>query len=118
MVTGNTDLDNRLINRQVGQVIAFHGNDLQITKIYIKFHVQKAGLMAMPNGNFAKNNGWVQNERSDSSFRLKIKAGVIYWTKFPVTLSYACIFHKIQAISLENVVIRYNLNKKKSFLAG
>ena len=118
MLTCNINLDDRLINGQVGQIMAFQRNNLQATEIYIKFHDQKAGLKAMLNDIFRKNKRWVPLERSESTFTLKRKAGVIHWTQFPVTLSYACKIHKVQGISLHDVVISFDLNKQKSFLPG
>ena len=118
MLTCNINLDDHLINGQVGQIMAFQRNNLQVTKTYIKFHDQKAGLKAMLNYIFGKNKRWVPLERSESTFTLKRKAGVIHWTQFPVTLLYAGTIHKVQSISLHDVVISFDLNKHKSFLPG
>ena len=118
MLTCNINLDDRLINGQVEQIMAFQRNNLQVTKIYIKFHDQKAGLKAMLNDIFGKNKRWVPLERSESTFTLKRKAGVIHRTQFPVTLSYACTIQKVQGISLHDVVISFDLIKQRSFLPG
>ena len=118
MLTGNINLDDHLINGQVGQIMAFQINNLQVTKIYIKFQDQKAGLKAMSNDIFGKSKRWIPLERNESTFTLKRKAGVIHPTQFPVTLSHACMIHKVQSISRHDVVISFDLNKQKSFLPG
>ena len=118
MLTGNINLDDHLINGQFGQIMAFQINNLQVTKIYIKFHDQKAGLKAMLNDIFGKSKRWIPLERSESTFTLKRKAGVIHRTQFPVTLSHACMIHKVQGISRHDVVISFDLNKQKSILPG
>ena len=93
--------------------MVLHGNDLQISKIYVIFFIK-----AISSNCFANNNDWVVVERSESLFCLKRKAGLEHWTQFSVTLSYVCILHKIRGISLENLVISFNLDKQKSFLSG
>ena len=37
-------------------IMAFYRNDLQLTKIYVKFHEQKVNLKVTSNDNFGKHN--------------------------------------------------------------
>ena len=52
----NINFNNHLINGQVVMIMAFYRNDLQLTKIYVKFHEQKVNLKVISNDNFGKHN--------------------------------------------------------------
>ena len=39
-------------------------------------------------------------------------------TQFPLTLSWACSVHKVQSLCLAEVVVRFDLEKQKSFNQG
>ena len=41
MLTRNSDLGDRFINEQAGKVMAFRGNDLQITKFTLDFMIKR-----------------------------------------------------------------------------
>ena len=52
----NINFNNHLINGQVVMIMAFYRNDLQLTKIYVKFHEQKVNLKVISNDNFGQHN--------------------------------------------------------------
>ena len=70
---------------------------------------------------FARENGVVPIEPVLS--RIKIRPGKpsspeIQRIQFPITLAWACTVHKVQGLTLQNVVISFNLNKQRSFNYG
>jgi len=48
----------------------------------------------------------------------KEAAPIIKRTQFPLALSWACTVHKVQGLSLDKVVISFDLLNQKSFNAG
>ena len=38
--------------------------------------------------------------------------------QFPISLAWACTIHKVQGLTLQNVVISFNLNRQRSFNYG
>ena len=55
--------------------------------------------------------------------KIKIRPGKasspeIQRVHFPVTLGWACTIHKVQELTLENIVISFNLIKQRAFNYG
>ena len=48
----------------------------------------------------------------------KAAAPAIKRTQFPIALSWACTVHKVQGLSLNQIVISFNLFKQKAFNSG
>eukprot|EP00111_Clytia_hemisphaerica_P014933 TCONS_00043982-protein len=43
---------------------------------------------------------------------------MITWTQFPIVPSYACTVHKVQGLTLEKIVVSFQLNKQTYFNPG
>lgn len=93
------------------------------TVIYVKFDDKRAGGMLIKNSGdtFAKQNHFVPIEPVLS--KIKVHPGKPYSPElqriqFPITLAWACTIHKVQGLTLQNVVISFKLNKQKSFNCG
>ena len=127
MLTMNVDLQDRLINGQLGTVKHIAINDQHnISKIYIKFGDIKAGLKRISMHSLARDCGWVPIERAEANIevipRLKIlgkdSSKVINRSQFPLMLAWGCKLHKEQGLTLEKVVISFDLVKQQSFNYG
>ena len=91
--------------------------------VYIKFDDQKAGrtLIQTSGYTFAGENGVVPIEPVLS--KIKIRPGKpsspeVQRIQFPITLAWTCTIHKVQGLTLKNVIISFNLNKQRSFNYG
>jgi len=125
MLTTNIDIGDRLINGQMGTVtkIEVNQNTQKPTVIYIKFDDNEAGrnVRAKCPNPFARENTVVPIEPVLT--RIKVRPGKpsspeIQRIQFPLTLAYSCTVHKVQGLTLQNVVISFNLNKQRSFNYG
>ena len=125
MLTTNINIADRLINGQMGTVMKIHVNKItqKPTVIYIKFDDDRAGrnLIRMSSNTFVRENNVVPIEPILS--KIKVRPGKpsspeIQRIQFPITLAWACTIHKVQGLTLQNVVISFNLNKQKSFNCG
>ena len=56
MLTCNVDIDDRLINGQIGDVMYVKMTSNQVTKIYLKFDDVRACLKVMAKDEIARNN--------------------------------------------------------------
>jgi len=125
MLTTNIDIADRLINGLMGTVIRIdvNPNTRKPIVIYIKFDDGEAGKNAIakyPN-NYAREHQVVPIEPVLT--RIKVRPGKasspeIQRTQFPLTLAWACTVHKVQGLTMENVVISFDLIKQKSFNYG
>lgn len=125
MVTTNIDIEDRLINGQLGTVkqIRFIENATNPAKIYVKFDDPQAGLIALHKSGdqFAKDNGVVPIERVLTRIKISERSctsPVIERNQFPLTLSWASTIHKVQGLTVEKLVVSFQLNKQKSFGYG
>ena len=125
MLTTNIDIADRLINGQMETVIKIEvdGNTKKTNIVYIKFDDSEAGkdAIAKHSNNFAHNNQAVPIVPVLT--KIKVKPGKpsspeIQRTQFPLKLAYAFIVHKVQGLTLKNVVISFDLLKQRSFNYG
>ena len=125
MLTNNIDIVDRLINGQIGTVIKIdvNQNTGKPTIIYIKFEDDKAGknLIEKSSNLFVRENNAVPIEPILA--RIKVRPGKpsspeIQRVQFPITLAYAVTIHKVQGLSLQQVVISFQLFKQRSFNYG
>ena len=116
MLTINVDLQDRLINSQLGTVKHIALNDqCNISKIYIKFDDNKAGLKRISMDSLARDCGWVPSERAEASIRVRANKDsslVTNRSQFPLMLAWGCTVHKVQGLTLEKVVISFDLVKQ------
>ena len=122
MLTANIDILDRLINGLLGTVKHIASHNGNVKKIYLKLDDSKAGLHAMSGDVLASSRQWVPISRTEAKISINAgsnrKGSVIRRTQFPLMLSYACTVHKVQGLSLENVVVSFNLERQKTFNYG
>ena len=125
MLTTNIDITDRLINGQMGTVvqIAVDQNTQIPTIIYVKFEDDNAGKMLINKST----NPLVQQQNVVPIVpvlaKIKVRPGKasspeIQRIQFPLTLAWACTVHKVQGLTLKDVVISFNLIRQKSFNYG
>ena len=125
MLTTNIDIADRLINGQMGTAMKINVNKLtqKPSVIYIKFDDERAGnaLIQTSGDSFAQQNKVVPIEPVLSKIKVhpgKPSSPELQRIQFPITLAWACTIHKVQGLSLQNVVISFKLHKQKSFNSG
>ncbi|CAB3995466.1 Hypothetical predicted protein [Paramuricea clavata] len=124
MLTTNINIQDRLINGQMGTVVKIQVNESnKPTILYIKFDDENAGktLINSSANSFARENHLVPIEPVLA--KIKVRPGKpsspeIHRIQFPVALSWACTVHKVQGLTLENVVVSLELHKQRSFNYG
>ena len=126
MLTTNVDIADRLINGQMGTVIKIGINQNTHTPniVYVKFDDNEAERNAMRKHStdpFVQENQVVPIKPVLARIKLgpgKPSTPEIERTQFPLTLAYACTVHKVQGLTLQNVVISFDLIKQNSFNYG
>lgn len=125
MLTTNIDIPDRLINGQMGTVfkIEINQNTQEPRILYIKFDDPKAGkeLIQSRGNSFARENKLVPIEPVLAKIKIrpgKASSPEIQRVQFPVTLAWACTVHKVQGLTLQNIVVSSELRKQKSFNYG
>ena len=123
MLTSNIDIEDRLINGQIGTVRHITiNNATQVEKIYIEFDDEKAGHKLMNNlRNIFRQRNWVPIERIEINIKIhsnKDSSPVIKRTQFPLMLSWGVTIHKVQGLSLSKAVISFDLERQTSFKCG
>ena len=117
MLTVNVDLNDRLVNGQLGTVKLISKNvNGEVTKIYIKFDDAGAGQKEINIDTFAKQNSWVPLETFDADIKLKVSSYVVIKrTLSPLILAWACTVHKVQVLSLPKIVVGFDLHRPRNF---
>ena len=122
MLISNIDIDDRLINGQLGTITHYQSNNGRVEIIYIKFDDAKAGQMKQARNRYAIETQSIPIERTEANFSLnkrKSNTGpMVKRTQFPLMLSYACTVHKVQGLTLDQAVISFDLRKQRSFNPG
>ena len=125
MLTNNIDIADRLINGQLGTVVKIevNHNNKKPTIIYIKFDDVKAGnnLIQKSTSSFVQQNRVVPIEPVLAKIKIhpnKPSSPEIQRVQFPLTLAYAVSIHKVQGLSLNSLVISFELVKQRSFNYG
>ena len=116
IVTVNVDMQDMLINGQIGEVADFEIMDSIVKKVYLKFQDPVLGKNAMLYHHFAQQNCFVPLQTCDADIPI-CKGSIspsIKWTQFPLMLSWACTIHKVQGWSLEEGVVNFDLQRQCS----
>ena len=116
MITYNIDIEDRLTNGQIGTVrhIAVD-NRACVEKLFIELDDNKAGCKMIRQDYLARQHNWVPIEKTEASIKTrsnKSTSPVIKRTQFPLKLACACTVHKVQGLSLDKVVISFDLENK------
>ena len=120
MVTVNIDIKDRLINGQVGEVFGFKIVNHIINQVYIKFQDPQIGRKAIMSNQITRAKCVVPIEKCEVDIPIS-KGSVspcIRRTQFPLALSWTCTIHKVQGLSLNEGVVRFELKKHKYFGPG
>ena len=122
MLTSNIDVPDKLSNGQIGTVFHIKVNSNQaVTKIYIKFDDDSAGLKKIGTDKFARQNNCIPIERVEAKIKVrttKLSSPEIKRTQFPLMLAWACTVHKVQGKQFKEIVISFNLFKQRSWNNG
>ncbi|XP_066921397.1 uncharacterized protein [Clytia hemisphaerica] len=122
MLISNIDIEDRLINGQLGTVtdVKFRNNKAEL--IYVKLDDKTAGIKAQSKDQYAKATETVPIEKSEVNFPFDKKnpysSPIISRTQFPLKLAYACTVHKVQGLTLDSVVVSFDLARQRKFNAG
>ena len=121
MLTTNIDVEDRLINGQIGTVVKIKLNPISYKPevTYVKFDDKNAGKVRIRKScdRFAMNNCAVSIIAVLTGIKLKENrpsSPEIQRTQFPLTLAWACTVHKVQGLTLEKVVFCFDLFSDKS----
>ena len=125
MLTTNVDVEDRLINGQIGTVAKIKMNRVsskpEVT--YVKFDDQHAGQVRISKSGdrYAIANGAVPITSVLGRFKVKEhrqSSPEIQRTQFPLTLAWACTVHKVQGLTLPEVVFSFELFRQRQFNYG
>ena len=120
MLTSNLGIENRLMNGLVGTVVQFKYINNKVSVAYVKFNDDNAGLVAVLLDVMARQQHWTPIKKREALFGLRNYRDQpsIKRTQFPLALSWACTVHKVQGLSLSEVVVSFDLDSQKSFNQG
>ena len=125
MLTNNVDTIDRLINGQSGTVAQIFVNEVtqKPTIVYIKFDDKDAGNLVIDKFSdiFAIENKVVPIKPILAKIKLnpgKRSSPEIERLQFPLALAWACTVHKVQGLTLNKIVISFELFKQRSFNYG
>lgn len=125
MLTTNMDIADRLINGQLGTVARIEVNPTsqQPAIIYVKFDDVNAGkeVIAKSTNSFIRENRVVPIQPILRKIRIqpgRSSSPEIQRMQFPVTLAYAVTIHKVQGLSLNEIVVSFQLHKQTAFNSG
>ena len=121
MITTNIDIEDRLINGQIGTVYNITVQNGIVKKVYIDFSDPMAGLRKKSTDPYGRIHGVVPIERSETDIHVKkniTSSPAIKRTQFPLKLSWACTIHKVQSLSLPEIVVSFRLVRQRRFNQG
>ena len=125
MLTTNVDVEDRLINGQIGTVVKIKMNRVssKAEMIYVKFDYQSAGQVRIRKSGdiYVIANGAVPVTSVLGRFKCKENrqsSPEIQRTQFSLTLAWACTVHKVQGLTLPEVVFTLQLFRQRQFNYG
>ena len=91
----------------------------EVTKIYIKFDDVGAGQKKINKDTFAMQHSWILVEKFDADIKLKANSYVVIKRmQFPLMLAWVCIVPKVQGLSLQKIVVSFDLYRQRNFNYG
>ena len=120
MLIVNVDIQGLLTNGQTRNIRHTEFAQGSALKVYVKFSEEQAGLKTMRYSYLGRQNSRVPIEKCETEISIKKGSASpsILHTQFPLTLAWAANVHMVQGLSLEQVVIDFDLQKQKSFKPG
>ena len=106
MLTVNIDMQDCLINGQIGSIRHIEFAQCSACKVYIKFSDEQAGSKAKRSSYLGRQNSWIPIEKYETEILIKKESASpsIKSTQFPLTLGCVSTVHKVQGLSLEQVI--------------
>ena len=125
MLTTNVDVEDLLINGQIGTVVKIKMNRVssKLEVIYVKFDDQNAGQVRFRKSGdrYVTANGVVPVTSVLGRFKVKENrqsSPEIQRTQFLLTPAWACTVHEIQGLTLPDVVFNFELFGQSQFIYG
>ncbi|XP_053378668.1 uncharacterized protein LOC128548229 [Mercenaria mercenaria] len=112
MIIRNIDVTDGLVNGAQGTIVDFLPNSNQVQAILVKFDKETVGQAArqsFPINLSSYPRIVIPVKRVDVSFSpTPNKPGPeITWTQFPIRLSFSCTIHKVQGLSVDQLVVSF-----------
>ena len=117
MLTVNIDIQDRLINGQMGVVKIFEIADNAVSTIFIKFDDREAGRKSVGENRFARQIIGFQLRMTHIFAGNSCNSLSKQRTQFPLRLSWARTIHKVQGVTSQ-AVVSFSLEKQKTFEPG
>ena len=107
MLTTNVDVSDGLVNGARGEVVHVVTSDNKVTHILVKFNHPDVGAKAKQSSRFRQRFPTsVPIKKHEAMFRAKGKRGSeITRLQFPLTLAWATTIHKVQGLTLDEIVV-------------
>lgn len=112
MIIRNIDVQDGLVNGAQGTLVDFLPSQQHVKAILVKFDKPDIGQTARATSSLDESQypkDVVPIPRVDVSFSTcSRKQGLtITWTQFPLKLCFACTIHKVQGLSVDNLVVSF-----------
>ena len=125
MLTTNIDIQDRLINGQMGTIrkVKFNVIYNKPQTVYVEFDDVTAGHQRIQQSGdlYAIENSFVPLQPVLAEIKIKPNKPsslTVKRTQFPLTLAWACTVHKVQGLTLDRIVVSFELHKQKYFNYG
>ena len=108
MLTTNVDVSDGLVNGARGEIVhvATTNNDSRFTHILVKFDNSEVGAKAKHASHYINYSDAVPLSRHETVFLARGKRGSeITRVQFPLTLAWATTIHKVQGLTLDEIVV-------------
>lgn len=112
IIIRNIDVQDGLVNGAQGTIIDFLPNSTNVKALLVKFDKPNIGLSARNSSTFdlsSYDKNVVPITRVDVAFPTSVnRTGLsITWTQFSVKLAFACTIHKVQGLSVDDLVVSF-----------
>ncbi|WAR30905.1 PIF1-like protein [Mya arenaria] len=119
MIIRNIDVQDGLVNGAQGTIVDFFPNSTKVHAVLVRFDKPNIGAAARASSSMdlsSYSQDVVPIKRVDVSFSTSSNRSSlqITWSQFPLKLSFACTIHKVQGLSVDELVVSF----EKKFGAG